>query len=245
MAHSRLRNRLLDNLPRADYQRLVGHMELVQAPLGTVICEAGEAPKYVHFPTSGVISALVILEQGETVEAVTIGNEGLAGVFAAVKDSVSQYRMIQRIGDESYRIPAEAFERAVREIGSLQWLLERYMLTLLQSAAQNSACHAHHSVEERLCRWLLETSDRVGNDDFEITQELLGEMLGVRRQSVNLAARRLQQAGHIDYQRGRLAILDRRALEHAACECHRVNREMYARIMGFAQHEPPSPPLHP
>jgi CRP-like cAMP-binding protein len=220
-------------------------MELIKTPVGTVICEAGEAPKHVYFPASGVISALVILEEGATVEALTIGNEGLAGVFAAVKGSVSQYRMVQRIADESYRIPAAAFEKAVREIGSLRWLLERYLLTLLQSAAQNAACHSHHTVEERLCRWLLETSDRLGNDDFEITQELLGEMLGVRRQSVNLVARRLQQAGHIDYQRGRLAILDRTALEHAACECHRVTREMYARLMGFAQHATSGNPPRP
>ena len=224
-------NKILDRLPDPEFEHIVGQMERVSAELGTVVALPGVEPKWVYFPITGVLSSMVVLEDGSTVEASTIGNEGMDGLYLLVDGKANPYRINVQVGGEMLRIPAEAFAKARSTSGALSQLLMRYALVLIQRGAQNGACIQHHTIEERMCRWLLETALRKGSDRFGLTQEFLADMLGVRRQSVNLTARLLQTAKLIDYYRGELTILDRAGLEEASCECFRVTSEMYERTM--------------
>ena len=171
---------------------------------------------------TGVLSSMVVLEDGSTVEASTVGNEGMDGLYLLADPKANPYRINVQVRGEMLRMTAEAFNRARAESGALSQLLTRYALVMIQRGAQNGACIQHHTVEERMCRWLLETAHRKGADEFGLTQEFLADMLGVRRQSVNLTARVLQSARLIEYRRGELTILDRAGLEEASCECFRV-----------------------
>ncbi|HEX6987821.1 MAG TPA: Crp/Fnr family transcriptional regulator [Planctomycetaceae bacterium] len=224
-------NRILSLLPPEDYERVASRMERVRIPLGQVVCEPDEPVAFCYFPLTNVLSSVIELNDGSAVEVAVIGNEGLAGVGLLVDERSNPHRLVQQVEGESLRMPADAFRQALDESPALRRVTERYVLTLLRQAGQNAACNRHHTVEERMCRWLLATADRVERDEFYITQEFLGEMLGVRRQSVNLAAGLLQQAGLITYRRGNLRILDRGGLERAACECYRVTNEAYERLM--------------
>jgi CRP-like cAMP-binding protein len=225
------RNRFLAKLPPADLDRLVPHLQRVRLKQGTLACEPDQPMRFVQFPLTNLLSSVVVLQDGSAVEAAVIGNEGMSGVGLLVDERASPHRLVQQVEGESLQLPSEVFQRALAESLALRQLTERYLLTLLRQAAQNAACNRHHTVEERACRWLLATSDRVESDEFYITQEFLGEMLGVRRQSVNLTAGLLQQAGLITYRRGRLRILDRAGLEQTACECYRASNEAYERLM--------------
>jgi CRP-like cAMP-binding protein len=174
---------------------------------------------------------MVVLEDGSTVEASTIGNEGMDGVYLLADPLANPYRINVQVHGDMIRMPAAAFSRALAEVPALAQLVMRYALVLIQRGAQNGACIQHHTIEERMCRWLLETAHRKGADQFGLTQEFLSDMLGVRRQSVNLTARVLQSAKLIKYHRGELTILDRAGLEEASCECFRVTTHMYERTM--------------
>jgi len=228
---NRSRNRILERLPEPDYQRIIGQMERVAPPVGEVVAHPGTPPRWVYFPVSGVLSSMVVLEDGSTVEASTIGNEGMDGLYLLANPLANPYRINVQVRGEMLRVSAEAFEKMLTESSPLSQLLLRYALVLIQRGAQNGACIQHHTIEERMCRWLLETAHRAGQDSFGLTQEFLSDMLGVRRQSVNLTARLLQQANLITYRRGELTILDRTGLEEASCECFRVTSEMYERSM--------------
>ncbi|HEX6987532.1 MAG TPA: Crp/Fnr family transcriptional regulator [Planctomycetaceae bacterium] len=226
-----IQNKLLAVLPREEYVRAVERMQRVTLPVGEVLCDPGRPIRFVHFPVTGVFSSVVAFENGAVVEAATIGNEGMAGLAALVDDRASPDRVVQRIEGDVLRLPADEF-RALVETGSrFRSVVGRYSLALLQQYAQNAACNLHHDIGERMCRWLLTTADRIGRDDFRVTQEFLGEMLGVSRQSVNATAGLLQEAGLIAYRRGRLRVTDRPRLEAAACECYRVTKEAYDRLM--------------
>ncbi len=224
-------NKLLAQLSEDDLSTVAQRAEPVVLPVGEVVCEPGLQTGFVHFPTSGVLSSIVTLENGLVVEAATIGNEGMAGLTALVDDYSSPYRVIQRVGGEMLRISTVEFRDLLEAIPSLRDIIGRYVMTLLQQHAQNAACNLHHTIERRMSRWLLTTSDCVGRDGFQVTQEFLSEMLGVSRQSVNTAAGELQQAGLIAYSRGNLRITDRTRLEAAACECYRVTKDAYNRLM--------------
>ena len=227
----RLRNRILERLPEADYHRIVGQMESVTPPLGEVVAEPGVPPKWVHFPISAVLSSMVVLEGGGTVEGSTLGNEGMDGLYLLTDPLANPYKINVQVEGEILRLPAAAFKKILADSPAMTQLLMRYALVSIQRGAQNGACIQHHTIEERMCRWLLETAHRNGRDSFHLTQEFLSDMLGVRRQSVNLTARLLQGAKLIQYQRGELTILDRVGLEEASCECFRVTSEMYERSM--------------
>jgi len=227
----RLRNRILEQLPEPDYRLIVGQMEQVTPPLGEVVARPGVPPQWVHFPLSAVLSSMVVLENGSTVEGSTLGNEGMDGLYLLAEPLANPYRINVQVEGELLRVPAAAFRQILKESAAMSQLLMRYALVSIQRGAQNGACNQHHTIEERMCRWLLETAHRKGRDRFRLTQEFLSDMLGVRRQSVNLTARFLQKAGLIDYQRGELTILDRAGLEEASCECFRVTSEMYERSM--------------
>jgi CRP-like cAMP-binding protein len=227
----RVGNKILERLPEPDYRRIVGQMERVSPDLGEVVAFPNTEPKWVHFPVSGVLSSMVVLEDGSTVEASTVGNEGMDGLYLLADPLANPYRINVQVRGEMLRMSAEAFARARAESPAFAQLLMRYALVLIQRGAQNGACIQHHTVEERTCRWLLETALRKGEDRFGLTQEFLADMLGVRRQSVNLTARLLQSAKLIEYRRGELVILDRDGLEEASCECFGVTTKMYDRIM--------------
>jgi CRP-like cAMP-binding protein len=224
-------NKILDRLPEPDFRRIVEQTERVSSPLGEVIAHPGTEPRWVHFPVSGVLSSMVVLENGATVEASTIGNEGMDGLYLVVDPHANPYRINVQVEGEMLRMSAIAFARARADSPALSQLLMRYALVLIQRGAQNGACIQHHTIEERMCRWLLETAHRKGADQFGLTQEFLSDMLGVRRQSVNLTARILQRANLIEYHRGVLTILDRAGLEETSCECFRVTTQMYERTM--------------
>lgn len=224
-------NQFLTILPESDSQELLRHAERVTLPLREAVCEPGRPVEYAWLPLTSVLSSLVILADGTPVETFAIGREGVAGLALLVEPSLSSHRVVQEVEGETFRIPASAFRGAMARSEPLRQLLQRYALTLLDQAGQNAACLARHPVEERMCRWLLASSERAKRDEFPITQEFLSEMLGVRRQAVNINARLLQRAGIIRYTRGRLTILDRSALEQGACECYEINQATYNRMM--------------
>jgi CRP-like cAMP-binding protein len=227
----RLHNKILERLPEPDYRRIVGQMERVKPDLGEVVAYPGVAPKWIHFPLSAVLSSMVVLEDGSTVEGSTLGNEGMDGLYILTEPLANPYKINVQVEGELLRVAATEFRQILKESPAMSQLLMRYALVSIQRGAQNGACIQHHTIEERMCRWLLETAHRNGQDQFHLTQEFLSDMLGVRRQSVNLTARLLQQANLIKYHRGELTILDRAGLEEASCECFRVTTEMYERSM--------------
>jgi CRP-like cAMP-binding protein len=232
--HLRTGNKILDRLRTNDFQLLFAQMEKVSPPVGEVVAYPGTEPKWVHFPVTGVLSSMVVLEDGGTVEASTVGNEGMDGLYLLADPLANPYRINVQVEGEMLRMSAATFKRARAESHDFSNLLLRYALVLIQRGAQNGACIQHHTIEERMCRWLLETSLRKGGDSFGLTQEFMSDMLGVRRQSVNLTARILQQAGLITYNRGELTILDRPGLEEASCECYGVTSRMYESMMRLA-----------
>jgi CRP-like cAMP-binding protein len=227
----RLGNKILERLPEPDLRRIIGQMEKVCPEIGDIVAFPDKEPKWVHFPITGVLSSMVVLEDGSTVEASTIGNEGMDGLYLLADPLANPYRINVQVQGDMYRMPSAIFKRALSKSHALSQLLMRYAMVLIQRGAQNGACIQHHTIEERMCRWLLETAHRKGGDCFGLTQEFLADMLGVRRQSVNLTARILQQANLIKYHRGELTILDRAGLEDASCECFRVTSQMYDRMM--------------
>jgi CRP-like cAMP-binding protein len=231
MSKDRLHNKILERLPEPDYQRIVGQMERISPPLGEVVASPGVPPKWVHFPISAVLSSMVVLEDGSTVEGSTLGNEGMDGLYLLTEPLANPYKINVQVQGEILRLPAEDFLQILKESTAMSQLLMRYALVSIQRGAQNGACIQHHTIEERMCRWLLETALRKGQDKFHLTQEFLSDMLGVRRQSVNLTARLLQAAKLIEYTRGEVTIMDRAALEEASCECFRVTSAMYESAM--------------
>lgn len=192
---------------------------------------------------TGVLSSMVVLEDGSTVEASTVGNEGMDGLYLLADPEANPYRINVQVEGDMMRMSASAFRKAKRESEAFNQLLIRYALVLIQRGAQNGACIQHHTIEERMCRWLLETAHRKGADSFGLTQEFLSDMLGVRRQSVNITARLLQQANLIRYHRGQLRIIDRAGLEETSCECFGVTTMMYENTMRLGRYNAPAPML--
>ena len=231
MSIAKQHNEILERLPKPDYAQIVGQMDRVSPPLHAVLADPGVPPKWVHFPCSAVLSSMVVLENGDTVEGSTLGNEGMDGLYLLSNALANPYKINVQVEGELLRLPAAAFKRVLAGSPAMTHLLMRYAFVSIERGAQNGACIQHHTIEERMCRWLLETAHRKGADRFHLTQEFLADMLGVRRQSVNLTARLLQGAGLIEYARGELTILDRAGLEEASCECFRVTSTMYAQAM--------------
>jgi CRP-like cAMP-binding protein len=224
-------NRLLAALPKAEYERLRPRLESMSLAIKQVVYEADRPIPHVYFPRNCVISMVLNLE-GSAVEIGTVGHEGMAGlpVFLGT-DSLPSMALCQVPG-EAVRVKARAFREAVRDSGPLHDLMHRYAHYLLVQSSQSTACNRLHPAEERLCRWLLMTQDRVGADRFPLTQEFMAQMLGVRRPTVSLVASTLQKAGLIQYSRGKVAVVDRPGLESAACECYAVTRKELERLLG-------------
>jgi CRP-like cAMP-binding protein len=224
-------NRLLDRLPEDEFKRLQPSWEPISLPQGHELCKQDGPISHVYFPTGGVCSVVSVSEDAKVVEAGTVGNEGMIGIPIFLGLDFSPIQAVSQVSGKALRIPAPFFQEAIRPQGPLDRLLRRYVAFSLRSAYQNIACNALHSLQERMCRWLLMTHDRVGQEEFILTQEFLAEMLGVRRQSVTVIAGTLQTAGFITYRRGMMRIVNRAGLEEGSCECYETTRLYYDRIV--------------
>lgn len=224
-------NRLLAALPGDVQLRLRSKMEKVSLASQQVLYEANAPITHVWFPLSGVVSLVITMKNEATVEVATIGNEGLVGtpVFLGVDHSTTQ--VLCQVSGQGLKMRVDAFKRALRDHPELHHTVERYIQAMISQISQSTACNHVHTMQERMCRWLLMTHDRVGMDEFNLTQEFLAEMLGVRRPSVTVSAGLLQKAGLIRYQRGRIRVLDRAGLEARSCECYELVRQEFDRLL--------------
>jgi CRP-like cAMP-binding protein len=196
-----------------------------------LVFQPGDVVPQVYFPTTSVFGVVLVFDDGKQVEASTVGSEGMLGLPAFLGLNFQPFRVLVQVPGEALRLSAAAFSQAAKPSGTLDRLLRRYTLYRLAGAGQLGACNTLHSVEERVARWLLTASDRSGKDKFFLTHEFMSELLGVRRQTISIIARTLQQAGLISYRRGTLRLLDREGLEATSCECYEVLKQLYDRIM--------------
>ena len=234
--HSPRQNHLLDALPAAEYERLFPHLELVPMPLGEVLYESGDELHYVYFPTTCIVSKLYVMENGASTEIAVVGNEGIIGVALFMGGGTMPNRAVVQSAGYAYRLRGhllmQEFDRSGgRRSGALHHLLLRYTQALITQMAQTAVCNRHHSVDQQLCRWLLLSLDRLSSNELTMTQELIANMLGVRREGVTEAAGKLQQAGLIDYSRGHITVLDRPGLEARVCECYQVVKTEFDRLL--------------
>lgn len=231
--HPPTKNLLLAALPEGDYQRLLPHLEPVTLPLGWALYESGDRQAHVFFPTEGIVSLLYVMENGASAEIAVTGNEGLVGVSLFMGGGSTPSRAIVQSAGHAYRLAASMLTQEFDRGGHLQHLLLRYTQALITQMAQTAVCNRHHSVEQQLCRWLLLSLDRLDSNEVHMTQELIANMLGVRREGVTEAAGRLQDAGLIRYQRGQIAVLDRPRLERRVCECYAVVKRECDRLLKY------------
>lgn len=226
-------NWLLDTLLDEDFKRLEVDLEQISFSLGDVVYETGETLTHVYFPTTFHISLLYTMMDGITAEIGLVGNEGVAGIALFMGGRTSSNRAIIHRSGEGLRLKAKAMQLEFARGGNFQTLLLRYTQALITQISQTSVCNRLHSVEQRLCRWLLMTRDRTHTDELQMTQEFISIMLGVRREGVTHAAQRLQKLGLISYVRGHIKILDRQMLEERVCECYEVIRVEHERLLGL------------
>lgn len=231
-SHKKSENRLLAALPKEEYERLVANMEGVSLKLKQSVYEPNELIEYVYFVKNGVVSLLTVMEDGREVEVATVGNEGMVGLPVFLGSDKIPGKAFSQVPGDALRMKADVFKDKVTPGSPLHDLLQRYTQALFNLIAQGSACNSLHSVEERMCRWLLMTQDRVGQDEFPLTQEFLSKMLSVRRPTVSMTASILQKAGLICYSRGKITILDREGLEASSCECYGIITAEFDRLVG-------------
>jgi CRP-like cAMP-binding protein len=234
----RLRNQLLAALPQQEYNHVFPSLELVTMPLGRVVYESGDILSHVYFPADCIVSLLYVLENGESAEISLVGNEGLIGIAVFMGGETTPNRAIVQSAGHAYSLPASQLKEVFRRSSEVQRLLLRYTQALITQMAQTAVCNRHHSVDQQLCRWLLLSLDRLPGSELTMTQELIANMLGVRREGVTAAAGKLQKQGIIHYSRGRITVLDRRQLEALCCECYAVVRKETDRLRALTR-----PPL--
>ncbi len=225
-------NRLLSVLPVEAYERLRPYLELITFSLGEVVYESGGHMRYVYFPTTSHISLLYTMIDGSTAEMGLVGNEGVVGIALFMGGETTPNRAMVQGGGLAYRMTAKSMLEEFNRGGEFQHLLLRYTQALITQISQTAVCNRLHSVEQRLCRWLLMTHDRTNSDELQMTHEFISNMLGVRREGVTVAARRLQEAGMISYVRGHINILDRDQLVANVCECYQVVKDEHERLLG-------------
>ncbi len=226
------KNRLLATLPTEEYERLEPYLQRVSLEFHQSLYQPNEPIEHVYFPTDGVVSLLNLMENGDAVEVGTVGNEGMVGLPVLLGANTIPGQAFSQIPGAALRMRANVFQREVTPGSPLYNLLLRYTQALLNQIAQSSACNRLHSIEERFCRWMLMTQDRVASNQFPITHEFLGQMLGVRRASVSVVAATIQKAGLITYKRGKMTILDREGLEDVSCECYAIIKGEFERLVG-------------
>ena len=224
-------NHLLGALPSHEWQALAPHLELVHLRTEQLLCDSGQRIHHVYFPTTAIISMLSTMEDGSSVEIAAVGREGMTGVPVLTGGETMPNRVQVQCAGFAYRMSAQALKQQFARSDFLRRLMLLYMHALLTQVAQTAACNRHHSIDQQLCRWLLISLDRIPGDDLLMTQELISNMLGVRREGVTEAASHLQRAGLIRYSRGHIRVLDRPGLELRACECYDVVRKEYRRLL--------------
>jgi CRP-like cAMP-binding protein len=224
-------NHLLKALGVSEYGRLLPHLELVPMPLGEPLYESGDALKNVYFPTSAIVSLLYVMENGASAEIAVVGNEGIVGIALFMGGETMTNRAVVQSEGHAYRLKGAHLKEEFNRGGAFQHLLLRYTLAMLSQMAQTAVCNRHHSVDQQLCRWLLLSLDRLPSNELSMTQELIANMLGVRREGVTEAAGKLQSAGLIHYSRGRITVVNRPGLEARVCECYDVVRREFERLL--------------
>jgi len=230
--HVRGENRLLADLPSDEYDRLLTHLQKVSLPLKDILYEANGPIPHVFFPLHGVVSLVILVDGDVSLEVGTIGNEGMVGTPVFLGSDSSPTRAISQVPGEALRMETTVFQEEMRRGGPLYGLVQRYTQAMINQISQSTVCNHRHSVQKRMCRWLLLSHDRVGLDEFPLTHEFLAQMLGVRRPTVTAVASTLQKDGLISYRRGKISVLDRKALEAASCECYEVVAKELDRLLG-------------
>ena len=220
-----LSNKLLAALPRAEFDRLAPHLEQVNFPKNTILYDAGDLVRHAYFLQSGMISLLSVANEEDVIEVAAVGHEGMVGIPSVLPNNKAALRTLVQIPVGALQIKADALRREFKRCEELRELLLGYTHTLVTQIAQSIACNHYHLVEKRLCRWLLMTRDRVGDDTFNLTHEFISYMLGAPRTRVTEAAIVLQKQGLIHYRRGKITILNKEALEATACDCYRIIKE--------------------
>jgi CRP-like cAMP-binding protein len=225
-SHAPERNHLLAAFTPEERERIFPHLQLVALPLGKALYESGDVLRHVYFPTDAIVSLLYVLENGASAEIAVVGNEGLIGIALFMGGETTPSRAIVQSAGHAYRLVGQRLKDEFHRNGGLQLQLLRYTQSLITQMAQTAVCNRHHSVDQQLCRWLLLSLDRLSSGELVMTQELIANMLGVRREGVTEAAGRLQKLGIIKYSRGKITVLDRPRLEELSCECYAaVKRE--------------------
>ena len=224
-------NHLLNALPQVDYERLEPYLESVTLKLGEVLYESGDQMRHAYFPTTAIVSLLYVLENGSSAEIAVVGNEGILGIALFMGGHTTPSRAVVQSKGNAYRLKANLLLDEFNRGGASHNLLLRYTQALITQMTQTAVCYRHHTVEQQLCRWLLLSLDRLHGNALDMTQELIANMLGVRREGVTEAAGRLQRDGLIQYSRGHIEILDRERLEGRVCECYQVVKTEFDRLL--------------
>ncbi|KAF0101499.1 MAG: putative Crp/Fnr family transcriptional regulator [bacterium] len=224
-------NQLLAALPTAEFEPLASHLELVTLALGDLLYEPGGQLQHAYFPTSAIVSLHYVMEDGASSESAGVGNEGVVGISLFMGGNTTPSAAVVQTAGHAYRLDARFLKAEFFRAGLLQRVLLRYTQALMTQMAQTAACNRHHTVEQQLCRWLLLTLDRLPSNELVMTQEMIANMLGVRREGITEAAGKLQRAGFISYRRGHIAVLDRAGLETRVCECYAVVKTELNRLM--------------
>lgn len=231
VAHNPNQNHLLAAIPKSDLERLLPDLKLIPMLLGDMLYEPGMRMKHAYFPTTAIVSLHYVTESGESAETAGVGSEGVVGVALFMGgDTTSSSAVVQTAG-HAYRLDGQLLKQEFNSAGFMHGLLLRYTQALMTQMSQAAVCQCHHSVEQRLCRWLLETLDRCVCNELVITQEQVANMLGVRREAISEAASKLQRAGFISYRRGHISVLKRTGLEASACECYSVVKKEMGRLL--------------
>lgn len=238
MASPHDHNHLLAALPPAELKRLTLHLELVSMPLGEVYYESGGRLPNVYFPTTAIVSMHSVMKNGASAEIAGVGNEGLLGISLFLCGNTTPSRASVCVAGYGYKLKTQLLMDELNRGGPLQHLLLRYTQALLIQASQTAACNRHHSVAQQLCRWLLLTLDRTSSNNLILTQELVADMLGVRREGITEATGKLQLAGFIHSRRGHITVLDREGLEDHACECYNIVKTEFDRLLGNVKQRP-------
>jgi CRP-like cAMP-binding protein len=226
-------NHLLDALPRGDFERIAAHLEVIPMGLGEVLYEPGARLRHVYFPTTSIVSLLYVMEDGASAEIAVVGNEGILGISLFMGGETTPSHAVVQSAGHGVRLKAQLLKDEFARFGPMMHLLLRYTQALITQMAQTAVCNRHHSVDQQLCRWLLLSLDRLATNELSMTQELIANMLGVRREGVTEAAGKLQEAGLIIYRRGRITVLDRPRLEARSCECYRVVKAEFDRLLPY------------
>jgi CRP-like cAMP-binding protein len=234
-AHDQSANALLASMPDEVWLRIAPQLELVDLPLGKALFESGSQITHVHFPINAIVSLLCVLENGASAEIAVVGNEGLVGIALFMGGETTPSRAVVQSAGRGYRLAAEQIKTEFNRGGPVLHLLLRYTQALITQMAQTAVCNRHHSLDQQLCRWLLMSMDRLKSNELAMTQELIANMLGVRREGVTEAALKLQKLDLIRYTRGRITLLDRPGLEKRVCECYAVVKKEYDRLLPAGQ----------